>query len=238
VSSSYVGSELELFREARRWKGYIRQQLAQHIRGDVLEVGAGLGGTTPAVHSSDCRSWTCLEPDPAMEADLTRAVADLRDNQGLSPRVLVGSLASVPTERRFDTALYLDVLEHIDDDRGELARAARVLRPGGRLVVLSPAWNWLYSPFDRAIGHFRRYSKKSLLACAPEGSTLVVSRYLDSAGVAASAANRLLMRQSMPSAAQIRVWDRWLVPLSQRLDPLTAYKLGKSVLAVWRIGDG
>ena len=58
--------------------------------------------------------------------------------------------------------------------------------------------------------------------------------YLDSAGLLASAANRLLLRQSMPTAEQIRFWDRRLVPLSRLLDPLFRHSLGKTVMGVWR----
>ena len=57
-----------------------------------------------------------------------------------------------PADERFDTILYIDVLEHIDDDLGELARSATHLRPGGHLIVLAPAHQALYSPFDKAIG--------------------------------------------------------------------------------------
>ena len=108
-------------------------------------------------------------------------------------------MASLPSEDRFDTILYVDVLEHIEDDRGELAGAAARLRTGGHVVVLAPAHQALYSPFDKAIGHFRRYSHRSLLAAAPSTLQPVAAYYLDAVGMAASLANRLLLRASMPS---------------------------------------
>src|SRR5262249_9818557 len=128
---------------------------------------------------------------------------------------------------------YIDVLEHIEDDRGEVARAAAHLVPGGRLVVLSPAHAWLYSDFDAAIGHFRRYDGKSLRALTPPSLKVKSLRYLDSAGLAASGANRFLLRQSMPGRAQIAFWDKCLVPMSRVTDALSAGRLGKSVVAVW-----
>lgn len=72
------------------------------------------------------------------------------------------TLAALPRDSRFDTILYIDVLEHIADDRAELVEAARRLNPGGYLVVLSPAHQWLFTAFDAAIGHVRRYTAKSL----------------------------------------------------------------------------
>jgi 2-polyprenyl-3-methyl-5-hydroxy-6-metoxy-1,4-benzoquinol methylase len=68
-----------------------------------------------------------------------------------------GSTETLGPEERFDTALYIDVLEHIRDDQTEVARVGRHLTPGGHLVVLAPAHQALYTLFDAAIGHFRRY---------------------------------------------------------------------------------
>jgi hypothetical protein len=58
--------------------------------------------------------------------------------------------------------------------------------------------------------------------------------YLDSVGMLASAANRLLLRQSMPTAGQLQFWDRRLIPLSRVCDPLLRHALGKSIVGVWR----
>jgi hypothetical protein len=145
-----------------------------------------------------------------------------------------GTLAGISTPELFDTIVYLDVLEHIEDDRAELALAAAHLRPGGRVLVLAPAHQSLFSPFDRAVGHFRRYARKSLSAIGPAALTLERLEYLDSVGLLASFANRALLKQQVPTLAQIRTWDRLMVPLSLLLDPLLARRVGKSILAVWR----
>jgi hypothetical protein len=128
----------------------------------------------------------------------------------------------------------MDVLEHIADDRAELEMAADRLRPGGHLIVLAPAHQWLFAPFDAAIGHFRRYTKGTLGAAAPAALPLIRLVYLDSAGMLASLGNRLLLRSSMPTPRQIAFWDRVLVRCSRWTDPMFGYTLGKSVLAVWR----
>lgn len=232
--SEYVGTELHLFREAHNWKRYLREQLAPYIRGAVLEVGAGIGGTTRMLHDRRCTSWTCLEPDAKLNGELTSVVESLRQGVGCAPRVAIGALADLDAELRYDAILYIDVLEHIEEDQRELAMAAERLRAGGHVVVLAPAHPWLYTPFDRAIGHFRRYNRSMLRRCAPPDIQLVRLRYLDSVGIAASLGNRLVTRASMPTEAQIALWDGWLVPLSRLLDPVLAYRVGKSVLAVWR----
>lgn len=232
-ASSYVGSELEIFQHATRWKAYFARALRRYVTGNVLEVGAGLGGTSRFLCDGQQRSWTCLEPDSAL---LDQLHASFGADPLPSPvRVLCGTVGALPDHERFDTILYIDVLEHIDDDSGELARSAAHLRPGGHIIVLAPAHQALYSPFDKAIGHFRRYSKASLLAAAPPVLRPVEAYYLDAAGMAASLANRVLLRASMPTVDQIKFWDRVLVPVSRVIDPVLARSVGKSVVAVWTL---
>jgi hypothetical protein len=149
---------------------------------------------------------------------------------------MCGTVDALAADERFDAILYIDVLEHIEDDVAELERSAARLRPGGHIIVLSPAHQGLYSEFDKAIGHFRRYSKASLLAAAPPGLRLVEAFYLDAVGMAASLANRLLLRASMPTGGQILFWDRVLVPVSRVIDPIFVRRVGKSVVAIWTLG--
>jgi 2-polyprenyl-3-methyl-5-hydroxy-6-metoxy-1,4-benzoquinol methylase len=130
--------------------------------------------------------------------------------------------------------LYIDVLEHVEDDKQELETAASLLAPGGHLVVLSPAHQWLFSEFDQRIGHYRRYSREALNTRVPPHLTVCILRYLDTAGVFASLANKVLLRQATPSMQQVRFWDRLLVPLSRRIDNKIAFRFGKSILGVWR----
>lgn len=233
MAERYRGLELELFARARHWKGYLRDLLRPYLTGEVLEVGAGLGAMTAALCDGSQRRWVCLEPDPSMAARLKAAVT----TGDLPPccHTEAGTVADLPPAARFDAVAYVDVLEHIEADGDELARAARHLRPAGALIVVGPAHPWLYSPFDAAIGHFRRYTKRSLARVVPPGLEPLTLRYLDCVGLLASAANRLLLRRSMPRERDIAVWDGWMVPLSRRLDPLVRFGLGKSVLGVWRV---
>jgi len=99
--------------------------------------------------------------------------------------------------------------------------------------VLAPAHQALDTPFDAAIEHFRRYGM-ALLTVGPEGMRVCRARYLDSVGLLAVLGNRLLLRSAQPNRRQIGLWDRLMVRSSSRLDPLFGYKLGKSVLVVWR----
>jgi 2-polyprenyl-3-methyl-5-hydroxy-6-metoxy-1,4-benzoquinol methylase len=233
----YVGDELDIFAHATRWKDYFGSQLRPVIRGEVLEVGAGIGTTAQVLGSSAVRSWTALEPDPRMGEDLERRLRASSELHGFSARRCHGTIGSLEASQRFDAILYIDVLEHIADDRGELEQAACRLRSGGSLCVLSPAHPWLFSEFDARIGHHRRYSRATLMALTPPRTRLRLARYLDSVGLGASLANRLLLRSPKPTRSQILFWDRLMVPLSRPLDWLLRYRLGKSILAVWERAD-
>jgi SAM-dependent methyltransferase len=232
MSYHYVGSELTLFAAATNWKAYVGQVLGRYIAGRVLEVGAGIGGNTGHLDNPLVKEWTCLEPDP----DLARLIRERVQGSKIprTCRIVTGTIENIPRDAQFDTILYLDVLEHIADDRGELARARTHLADQGNLVVLAPAHQYLFSPFDAAVGHHRRYDRASLRAQTPPGCQLEALLMLDCAGFFASLANRLMLGAALPSQRQIAVWDKLLVPISRLLDPLTGHKFGKTAVAVWR----
>lgn len=228
----YKGSELELFEKAENWKAYYQNLIKDYLGQEVLEVGAGIGATTRILCSQNHSRWLCLEPDPAM-GDL---INSLIENHELPSncQVKVGLVADLRPEETFDTVIYIDVLEHIENDRDELKLSCSHLRPGGFLVVLSPAHQWLFTPFDAAIGHHRRYNKSTLSAVIPESLERIELKYLDSVGAIASLGNRFVLKSNIPSARQLAVWDKLMIRMSRVIDPLLGYRAGKSVLGVWQ----
>lgn len=230
--STYVGNELALFAKAKRWKAYVYSALRRQLGDRVLEVGAGIGKTTTAFCRGRHKEWVCLEPD----SDQVCRISALID-AGILPdfcRAARGTIDQLPESQRFDSILYIDVLEHIEDDATEVRRARDRLEPGGHLIVVSPAHQWLFTPFDEAIGHWRRYTKASLESVVPEGLIRVRLAYLDSIGLLASIANLLVLRQAMPTSRQISTWDTLMVPASRLIDPITFHRIGKSVIGIWR----
>jgi SAM-dependent methyltransferase len=227
----YVGSELDLFAAVRNWKSYWSEQIRPFVGGDIVEVGAGIGSNTRFLDAGGSGQWVCLEPDAELTRQLARNCAETKTRQAYE--AVCGTLQTLG-DRQFDTIIYIDVLEHIENDREELNTAANHLRPGGHLIVLAPAHQRLFTPFDAAIGHFRRYNRGMLGSIAPASLRLKRMRYLDCAGLAASAANLLFLRQSMPTKAQLRFWDNCIVPISRLFDKVLLYSIGKSVLAIWQ----
>ena len=197
----------------------------------MLEVGAGNGGSIRNL-LGDATEWLCLEPDPVFASKLNEQI----QSGALPPicRMHAGTLGDLLPDQQFDTILYIDVMEHLADDKSEANLAGQHLAPGGALIILSPAHQFLFSPFDAAVGHYRRYSRTSLAAIAPASLDRVKLIYLDSAGMLLSFGNRLLLRSAQPSETALRFWNNVAIPLSRRFDPAFGYAVGKSVLCIWR----
>ena len=229
---NYIGRELDLFAEAENWKTYWFKSIQRYIQGEVLEVGAGAGNNSLRIAELTEISVTCLEPDPVLAEQIAETLSSLDAN--VRYRVDIGTTEDLNDRCRYNTILYIDVLEHIDDDSEELNRASSLLDTGGYLVVMAPALNWLYSPFDKAIGHYRRYNRPLLRKTAPGNLLEIKIHYMDAFGFLLSLANKLLLRQNLPTPEQIRIWDRWVVRVSRIMDPIICYGFGKSILGVWQ----
>jgi 2-polyprenyl-3-methyl-5-hydroxy-6-metoxy-1,4-benzoquinol methylase len=227
---AYPGDELSLFAQAHQWRAYWMRHIDEFISRNTVEIGAGLGSVTRLL-SKSAATVTAVEPDPVLSESLEEMV---RREHLSNVTVVKGTLSELPPSQLFDSIVYADVLEHIETDGDELRAAANRLQVGGYLVVLVPAHQWLYSPFDARIGHFRRYSKQQLKGLTPPNTRLMLLRYLDSAGLFASAANRVLLRSADPSPRQIRTWDRYFIPASRITDPLLGFRFGKSLIGVWQ----
>ncbi len=228
----YPGEELALFEKAVNWKRYFAGRILSYIKGQVFENGAGIGGTTLLLNNENVTQWTLGEPDNNMQQLLQQKIND----QLLPANCILhkGTIDSLNAGQLFDCIIYIDVLEHIENDKAEIEKASAHLEPGGYLVVLSPAFNGLFSPFDKAIGHYRRYTKKTLSIVAPASLQKEKLYYLDSAGYFASLMNKLFLKQSYPTHRQVQLWDKWMVPVSKITDRLFGYSFGKSILAVWK----
>ncbi len=159
---------------------------------DILEVGSGTGANLDLL--AQFGSVTGLEMSEAAIAFATlraRALRDVTLHQGMCPHDLVR------IDKKFDLICLFDVLEHIEDDVETLRRLSQLLKPGGRLMLTVPAYQWMWGPHDVQLHHRRRYSKGSLRACCEAGN-LSIERM--------SSFNSLLF----PLAAGMRMVDRLL----------------------------
>lgn len=228
---AYLGDELELFQHAMNWKSYWSSVVAPYVAGQVLDVGSGLGVNAPFLLNHNVTGYTFLEPDQDLLARTPTSALPTH----IAQRSIAGTTKDL-CGVRYDTLAYIDVLEHLADPADELKRAMNLLTTGGHIVIVVPAFQFLYGPFDKAIGHFRRYDRRSLRHILPSDARIIRMRYLDSAGLLLSLGNTLLLRRSTPTSGQIAFWDRRIVPVSRLSDRLFGYTFGRSLVAILRKG--
>lgn len=228
----YVGSELDVFSHVKNWKAYWAKMIEPYLGYEVLDVGAGIGATAINLSSRKYKTWVELEPDPKLAERIKQG-----QKKGTIPaslEVRVGTAQDLQADEMFDTVLYIDVLEHIEEDRKELENIAKHVKQSGHVIVLSPAHQYLFTEFDRQVGHCRRYNKNQLRAIKPDNFEIVCLKYLDSVGMIASLGNKLLLKNGHPTLTQVKAWDHLMVPVSKIVDTLTAHSLGKSILSVYK----
>jgi len=227
-----AADDLERLGTAERFFNWVLDEFHPYLKGSVLEVGAGTGTITRRIvqRYPELRV-TALEP-------AENVVGDLESFAAVTPQVTVlrQTLAAVGPLAMggYDAVLYLNVLEHIEDDADELRHAAKALRPGGALLIFGPALSWLYSELDYKAGHYRRYSVEGLRRLAEAaGFEVVKAGYLDVLGILPYwLVYRLAGRDSI-SGTSIWGYDRVIVPISRLLQRVAPDQLiGKNVLLI------
>ena len=225
TSDAELASTLDNLDAATNYADWIVSLMEPYLRGRILEVGAGHGTFTSLL----------ARYGPVIATELSeRAVEVLRQRYAGSDRVTVAHVDEL-TDSDFDTAVMVNVLEHIPDDVGALGSLAGDLRPGGQIVIYSPAFNALYSQFDAAVGHYRRYTRASLARTIDDADLEVVDvRYVNAVGALAwyVVATRLGRRPTEGWSTQL--FDRVAVPVVRRAEQRVAPPFGQSLLAVAR----
>ena len=133
----------------------------------ILEIGCSGGPLLQRLRAAGYADVTGIDVSPPA-IELARA-------RGVPNVALMDGAALEFADARFDLVIASDVLEHIEDEARALREWARVLRPGGRLLVFVPAHAYLWSAHDVVNHHFRRYSRRGL-AGALAGAGLRVRR--------------------------------------------------------------
>lgn len=216
---------------ASNYHRWIVDEIAPYLGETVAEVGAGIGSVSELLLQKPIGHLSAFEPSANMYPRLAERL------RGESRATTVnGFFGAGQAGEGFHSVAYINVLEHIEDERAELAHALAALRPGGHLLVFVPALAWLYSDFDRRVGHFRRYTKPQLERIVTQaGFDLVGARYFDMAGIAPWYVNFVLLRRPM-GGGSVSLYDRLVVPPMRLIESIAKPPLGKNVLLIARKG--
>ncbi len=222
---------LEDLASAVNYRRWLCSLAHPYLGDDPLEIGSGLGFY--ATEWADAG-----HPLTVSEADRSRLAA-LRARFDGDERVHVRELAvPISVTGEYSAAVAYNVLEHIPDDVAALRAFRGLLRPGGAVILVVPAFPSAMSDFDRAIGHFRRYTKRSLRAALTEAGLRVERlHYLNAPGLLVWYVVVKGLRQRPKEGLGLTLYDRLLVPVMSRVEKLVRPPFGQSVFAVARRVD-
>jgi 2-polyprenyl-3-methyl-5-hydroxy-6-metoxy-1,4-benzoquinol methylase len=226
VIESRLHHSLGVGATATNYLQWIRDVVSPHIGSDVLDVGAGLGDVTAMVLQGG-RRITAIEPSRELYEDL-RARFDTNPNVVTVHR----ELDKYSRDQPFDSAYMINVLEHIEDHVGALRYLKSLLAPESTVVIYVPAHEFLYGQFDHDVGHFRRYTKRTLTrALAAAGFTNINATYLNSVGAIGWLAYCRMLGRSASDETVVSPYDKVVVPVVKRLESLIPAPFGISVVA-------
>jgi ubiquinone/menaquinone biosynthesis C-methylase UbiE len=214
----------------RKWfASFAKPYLGEH----PIEIGSGLGDYAlewiPSVEK-----FTATDADPKL-------LAGLKKNMARYPSVTVRQIL-LPTEDRADHSCLVsyNVLEHIEDHIGALQSMARLVRPEGYIVLVTPAFPFAMSPVDVATGHVRRYTKRTMRkALSAAGLEVVEVRYANSLGLICYYGFTSLLKKQPSTGGTMTFYDRLVVPVVRLLERMVGDRppFGQSVVAVARVKE-
>lgn len=222
-------TRLETLSAADRFNDAVWGKVQSFVGKEILEVGMGIGIFTDKLLSRGKVFGVDIVPEFVDAArarhgarpDLEYLVADMGAG---TPDSLKG--------RAFDTIVCMNVLEHIEDDRGTLKRFMAMLKQGGKLVLVVPAHQLLFNPLDSNDGHFRRYAEGELKEkLAKTGFSVVHTSQFNLFGIFGWFINGTILRRKDLPAGQMGLFNR-VAPLLFWLENLIGPPVGLSLLAV------
>ena len=229
----YGISTLEAISQAHAFNEWMYDTIAPFCSGKTIELGSGIGNISSFfirdkkdIVLSDLRDnyRQYLMDKFHLPEPNVRSVDMVHDNFEKEYADLLG---------QFDTVFALNVVEHIEDHHLAMRNAAKLLKKNGNLIILVPAYQWLYNAFDRELGHYRRFTKKTLSLFIPNNVELVKMRYFNFAGIPGWFVSGSILKKKEISPNAMRLFNRAL-PIVKLTDLILFKKVGLSVWFVAR----
>ena len=223
----YPEIALERFDKANFWILYFVFKIRKFLKDGILEVGAGCGSFTK-VYMKNFQSITLTDKDVG-------SYNLLKKNFINEKKINVVNCSTKNIDKKFNTIIYFNVLEHIKEDELEIKNALEKLNNKGYLIILVPAHQKIYSKLDKAVGHFKRYDIDFFKKNRFENSKIVKLYFLDVFGYLLYYANKVFFKEEIyPSNIKIFIWDKVFTPITTIVDFLTGYKFGKNILCIYK----
>ena len=213
---------------------WILQTFEPHLGQCVVEVGAGTGSFSEMLLTRNMQKLALVEPSQEMFSRLRENI--LAINTAVEVSLYQGTFATIAKDvssHHPDSIIYVNVLEHVEDDERELKLIYETLETKGRLFVFVPAMEFLYGSLDAEIGHFRRYQKRDLVEKIQRaGFSTLLCRYFDIVGVTPWWINYRLLKSKKMSPSVVSFYDRYVVPPARKIESLVRLPVGKNLILV------
>lgn len=233
-----MGRELESMAFARKYHGWILDVFRPFLGKHIVEVGAGSGSFSKLLLETGPERLDAIEPSvnlyPLLAERLDRAVRITQRQVGYAHRGTLGdTVESIRRAGNPDSVIYVNVLEHVEDDAGELRTIHSLLQAGGHALIFAPAHRWLMGSMDHQLGHYRRYTKASLIQkCKAAGFDIRLSSYFDVLGIIPWWIQYCVLQSETMEPGAVRFYDRYVVPISQFLQRFIHPPLGRNLILV------
>jgi 2-polyprenyl-3-methyl-5-hydroxy-6-metoxy-1,4-benzoquinol methylase len=199
----------------------------------ILDIGSGYGTFINFV--SDREYVAAIEPSDECYKYLSEEFSKNKHIDIFKSDVNDPATLGMLREKRIDTVICLNVLEHIEDDKKVLRNIKGLLVPGGKFILFVPALHAIYGTLDEALGHYRRYDKKELEFMLEEaGFKIVKSRYLNFTGAFSWFLYSRILKAKSPAEKRIIFYDKFIVPVVAMIENLVRLPFGQSILIIAR----
>src|SRR5215467_5336553 len=210
----------------RRW---FVELAIPYLGDDPIEIGSGLGDYA-VEWSNRIPRFTATEADPER---LVRLKERMSDHPAVSVREML-----LPSEdtAQYSAAVSYNVLEHIEDHVGALRSIARLVRPGGAIILIVPAFMFAMSPVDIATGHVRRYTRKTMRAALTDaGLEIERLHYANALGLIGYYMATSVFKLTPKEGGMVKMYDRMVLPVTKAAESIVKPPFGQSVFAVARV---
>lgn len=227
---------LQVIAKADKLNRWMYDTIAPACKGNILEIGSGIGNISQFF----------------LNAGSTITLSDLRNNYIQILRenfqkfpnlkgVINLDLVALDFNTRYahlfgayDAVYALNVVEHIENDTLAIANCRKLLKENGSLVILVPAYQYLYNRFDKELEHYKRYTSQQLNELFKKNNFRITdSKYFNMVGIVGwFFSGRILNKKTIPSG-HIKLYNV-LVPVFKLVDKLFLNKIGLSVITFGR----
>jgi 2-polyprenyl-3-methyl-5-hydroxy-6-metoxy-1,4-benzoquinol methylase len=222
---------LDVVSKAKKLNNWMYQTIEPYCKGVTLEIGSGIGNISEffVTNKYDISVSDLRENYRTILKDKFK----LPDNKVLDLDIVDPDFDTKSKNllNTFDSVFSLNVVEHIKDDNLAIKNMVKLLKPGGNLVILVPAYQALYNNFDTTLEHYRRYNKKSLTTLMGNYGEIISAFYFNAVGTLGWWVSGKLFKNKMIPEGEMKLYNT-LVPIIKIVDKVTFNKVGLSVICV------